>query len=980
MKAIVLTLTCLLAGTSERPEIAQVFPDFADARGFTHVVTGEGFDPATTEVWSWSPLSDEQTIQGAMTKLGSTPSLPAEPPEGARRLGVLDVEPQVIVVSLTGEVIWVKTKAGFSSPCLINVAKPFWISSPTVRQGDLLNLYGFGLRPKYHECHVALWNGQAAVAAPLVQMPHEQRVKDPRLVHFKVPLETTPGSYEVYVHNSKGGVYGWRKAGTVEVKPLDSVEREILDTRQFGAKGDGLASDFDAIQKALTAAAKKRSVVLLPPGAYRTDQTLTIPQGVTLRGAAAETSVLEGFGYDPQGPRRIWHSPHQAAASPVLLFHDHTCVEQLTVRGAPREGPAGVALIQSASTRTRSFSDAPMRDVTVRGCRLFAHEDMLTGRAPYGRTHVFHIGPRSEFVRFASNDVYGSVEFSHVRRLDLIDNKFHSGAGHGSCFDSLIDANYFVDSPTRFLFYPRRHNHIRFNEAHQAFRSSWENAEEMYLVHGGSRKSFGHPTSAMATTLADNTQNWKPGAQRDATVLIIAGRGFGQYRTVVDNTADTLTIDQPWRVVPDTSSYFVVGVMHVENDFFANLNNTPLRLSLWLDCIGNLVDMHRDVFSKGSDIWGQDRSAVNVDGSVKDPGRFHPAWYNAIMNCWMDGAYAHLWSGASPANIHPGPPMFANFVVGNKIRQPHMHRTGFTSPERSLAGVLVGNPSGMEKHPGVGRPDATNLRQLQSQRVAISHSIVSGNQLTFTTVGIQISDFARKTFILKNEFQEVATPVRDWGARTFLRSNQIFRVDDAGERREGIPDVTTDREMKPWEPPEYSLPDDPSADSAFLKTLDELRLFVSVGPNAVHENVGSRARQSQCASNLSALFVRLQQYDKTHHGLPRATLFPERPRSDPSSLAVLLGPDAANLLLCPSCGSSLRDFGINYLWNESLGGKRLASLANPRETWLMIDAVAAHQWLVANGYAGHCGGVNVLYADGRVALGSPIDVLKTAPD
>jgi hypothetical protein len=197
-----------------------VFPDFVDARGFTHVITGESFEPAATEVWSWSPPSDEQTILAAMTRLGSAPELPTEPPEGARRLQVLDVERQVIVAALAGEVIWVKTAAGFSSPCLINVPRPFWTSSPTAQQGELLDVYGFGLRPQYGECRVSLYNGERAVEAPLVQMPREQRVKDPRLVHFKVPLETAPGSYEVYVHNSRGGVFGWRRAGEVDVQPL----------------------------------------------------------------------------------------------------------------------------------------------------------------------------------------------------------------------------------------------------------------------------------------------------------------------------------------------------------------------------------------------------------------------------------------------------------------------------------------------------------------------------------------------------------------------------------------------------------------------------------------------------------------------------------------------------------------------------------------------------------------------------------------
>jgi prepilin-type processing-associated H-X9-DG protein len=78
--------------------------------------------------------------------------------------------------------------------------------------------------------------------------------------------------------------------------------------------------------------------------------------------------------------------------------------------------------------------------------------------------------------------------------------------------------------------------------------------------------------------------------------------------------------------------------------------------------------------------------------------------------------------------------------------------------------------------------------------------------------------------------------------------------------------------------------------------------------------------------------------------------------------------------------SSLQDFSRNYLWNEAVSGKRLAGLPNPAGTWLMMDLAAAHEWLVVNRYAGHRGGVNVLYADGHVALDSPADVLKNAFD
>lgn len=401
--------------------------------------------------------------------------------------------------------------------------------------------------------------------APVIRMAREERVADPRLVYFGVPPDTAPGRYDVYVHNSLGGEFGWRKAGTVEALPRQKPAEKILDVRQFGAKGEGLGNDAQAIKEAVSAAQKDGGVVFFPPGTYKTDETILVPSGVSLRGASAENTVIEGIGYDPHANRRAWFTGRHAPGAPVVRLSDHTAVESLTIRGATSKGRGGVALIEAVPAELKFPATAEVTDLAIRRCRLHAQEDMSTGWAPYANRAVY-VGPRSQRVRFISNEVFGGVDFREIRRLDMIDNRFHGGNVHASAYDSLVDANFFVDSPTRFLVYPRRHCHIRFNEVHQAHRSSWENAEEIFLVHGGGRKSFGLVTSASPTTLADKGQSWKPGFYKDATALIISGRGFGQYRTVADNTADTLTLESPWRVVPDQTSEYVVGAMHVEND------------------------------------------------------------------------------------------------------------------------------------------------------------------------------------------------------------------------------------------------------------------------------------------------------------------------------------------------------------------------------------------------------------------------------
>jgi hypothetical protein len=47
--------------------------------------------------------------------------------------------------------------------------------------------------------------------------------------------------------------------------------------------------------------------------------------------------------------------------------------------------------------------------------------------------------------------------------------------------------------------------------------------------------------------------------QEGNNLSIMAGRGFGQSREVVANNNGTLTVDEPWNVIPDTSSVVSVG-------------------------------------------------------------------------------------------------------------------------------------------------------------------------------------------------------------------------------------------------------------------------------------------------------------------------------------------------------------------------------------------------------------------------------------
>lgn len=955
-------LAWLLCGASLRaapPEIANVYPDFP---GFgPHIITGEGFDPATAEVWVWNPGS-EGSNRTLAEKPGEPPAgLPAQPPGNARRVNALDVESQIIVAPLEGSVLWVKTSAGCSKPYLFNVAKPLWVSEETAEPGALVFVFGFGLRAEYRQSEFVLRGPATNLPLHTFVEARALRTADKRLVYFEVPADAPAGGYEVWCHNSFGGPWGWQKAGALEVVARKPAPK-LFDVRRHGAKGNGLANDRRAIAAAIAAAGNAGGgIVFFPPGTYQTDTTIVVPEGVRLRGANRDSCVLQGTGEPGADSRAAWFHPLQAPTS-VLRLRSGTGLESLTVQGATWQGEGGYGLVEAVPSEASFPGGGEVRDVALVDCRLRALEETADSRRPL-YLNAFHAGPAARRIKLLNNEFFGSTTWGiggvgQGVRIDIIGNTYHGGAVSdvvtlgGAFIQSLIDANILKDTPGRICLGPSRHCYLRFNEIHQASRGTWENAEEIYLFHGGveAAKTVSVATGGTARSLADTKQNWKPGFHRESTVLITAGRGLGQYRRVVDNSGGALTVDQPWNVIPDATSEYLVSPQFLENVFFANLNNTPCRMSLWLDCIANQVEMHRDDHSKGIDLWGEDGSNVDDQGTARGLSKFFPAWYNVFLNGWMDGTALWLGGpGAHPDNAFRGYPSFGNYVVRNRIRQPHAYRTGFDSNPHSSPGITVSGGKG---------------------RAGTSHTIVSENFLASTYDGIHVGDTARKTFLLRNEFDHVDAPVTDRGTQTLLEGNRISgrgqndavaaTLPDGGNRR-----VDPVWQPKPWQPdPAEQLP-------PLFQDVLALKILVSQPVYCFGLEVQNEARQAECQSRLERLFKEIKAYDARHGHLPQAAFYPRRPQTDPDSLRVLLGTKYPELFLCPTCSPDLQRLGLNYVWNERLNGQRLADLADPANTWLLMDFVGAHDWMTANHYCGHRGGVNILFADGTVRWSPP---------
>ena len=201
------SILIVLAGNvdAQRPEIANIFPDFCFHADVPRLITGENFDDQTV-VWELRLPTDEGTVMQAAEDVRQEPSEPPEtPPKGSRRLKPIDAEKQVLTVVVPrhyeSSILWVMNSKGFSKPYVINAAKPFWLSESKARQGQLLHLYGFGLRVPYKKTFILFKNELRTEFVEPIAMPRARRVRDPRLLYFRVPSTLEPDEYMVFVHN-----------------------------------------------------------------------------------------------------------------------------------------------------------------------------------------------------------------------------------------------------------------------------------------------------------------------------------------------------------------------------------------------------------------------------------------------------------------------------------------------------------------------------------------------------------------------------------------------------------------------------------------------------------------------------------------------------------------------------------------------------------------------------------------------------------
>lgn len=106
----------------------------------------------------------------------------------------------------------------------------------------------------------------------------------------------------------------------------------------YGAKGDGVSDDTNAIQRAISACPAGQ-VVYVPAGTYRLNGALTITKGIVLRGAGPNATRLKTYA--------AWHG--------IQLGDWPSAPTGVNISGSPAKGAASVALASSGAFAAGDF-------------------------------------------------------------------------------------------------------------------------------------------------------------------------------------------------------------------------------------------------------------------------------------------------------------------------------------------------------------------------------------------------------------------------------------------------------------------------------------------------------------------------------------------------------------------------------------------------------------------------------------------------
>lgn len=579
----------------------------------------------------------------------------------------------------------VRGPGGVSNTILLNAPDPWWLQGDlgeAASPGGWLRIFGKCLGPG------------AGGTMPVVLISADGKpvrltaqAADGYALKVGLPQDLLHGAYTVHVHNGFGGVQGWREAGRLDVRARPEWKPKVFNVKDFGPKpGEALLA---ALKKAK---ANGGGIVHLPRGRYPVKSTLAIPDHTLLRGEAMELVSLYWPDFDAP-PAELVSGANFGLEALTLYCQNHKNV----VADTPQ------------STRV------VLRRVRIRANCYFMIEDV--GREFRGRQ-----GPSSHrqcgaavLLRGANFEVVDCDIYASNYGLRLLKARPGVVAGNRIRYGG---RGYSIENADRLIF---ENNTIAGNNLLSIgndITTFWTNAcQQIYFAHNRLEQMFGADREMMTLdagggayygrvaavdgprlTLATDPvfRDYAPRPHTDwrgAAVMILDGRGAGQYRLVTRHVGRRWEVDRPWLVPPDSTSRISIAPFRGRNLFIGNMFEDGGAFQLYGAALDSVVAGNQGARMDGFLVWG-----LNPHGWGQQPSWCCQFLDNEILE---GNAYGHRagffgTTGGDDPQLYDGPMLRAIVFRRNHCRNNASFRLGGT-----LADALVEHCSVRDSHAGI---------------------------------------------------------------------------------------------------------------------------------------------------------------------------------------------------------------------------------------------------------------------------------------
>ncbi|TGD76508.1 hypothetical protein EU557_25335, partial [Hymenobacter wooponensis] len=460
--------------------------------------------------------------------------------------------------------------------------------SPEVTPGGRLRLFGRNLRlagatPSVRFVPAGSGSGSGGLAATV-----DLSQSDAYSLRLSAPAGLLPGTrYDVLVSNglgasaSAGETLAEQAVLAIAAGP-DYFHLDVPWAAKFDftanlynvksdprlrlkAVGDGVANDQPALQAAINqAAAAGGGIVYLPAGTYKLVYSsvsgLELPARVVVQGAGPSLTQLR-YGY---GAANGFGYAVGFASNAQRVGLADLALENVNEQGRWEHNlcsyPGTLRDAFLSNVHVRFSGEAlsllhPSERVLVQNCRLISRHNPLASlqQGPLAVQHSTHLTLRNNY---------------------LLHEVWQTGFNE-DCTNLVVEGNTFVRDAAILYTAAKptietRTLSINFAQNVALVGNRFEtingpapdnNDGETLLNEGGGpqRKDayYGSVSGAGASSLQDASASW--GALTpQAVVVIIQGKGLGQWRRITASTGQSLTLERAWDVVPDQSARYAI--------------------------------------------------------------------------------------------------------------------------------------------------------------------------------------------------------------------------------------------------------------------------------------------------------------------------------------------------------------------------------------------------------------------------------------